>query len=289
MANFAKKVGIVLVVGGVWLVGACDSSTNKRIADSDSIFGIIPGPSRPIDAVRDMADPFDPGKRLRGMLLIANAPFGGEEPYVKYYLSALGGIDGQPADKDPGVRAVAARAVALHGKPEHVRLILPLLDPKRDRVERLEAARALQRLHNDIAIDPLIKATRPPRVDPNLARRDDNQSGEPEADIRAEACIALGQYPQNKVLQALITAVDDDQLLVNRAAQNSLKILTGEDFGDDKRKWLGWLEGTKTPFAGQKPYFYPIFQRDKTWVEYLPFVSPPPNEIPGRPIGIDRQ
>ena len=250
----------------------CDQAARNRAEQSESIFGAFVTTPRPVDAVMEMNDPFDPGKRLRGMLLIANAPFGGEEVYVKGYAKALGGIDGEPADTDPGVRAVAARALALHGGPEHVPLMLPLVSGKRERVERLEGVRALQRLHSPKAVDPLIDATDPRK--------------EPEHEVRAEACTALGQYAETRVLQALIRGVDDDQLVVNRAAEKSLTILTGQELGDDRRAWLAWLEVTKEPFALRRPYFYPVFARDKTWIEYLPFVQPPPNEKTAKPAGM---
>jgi len=264
----------------------CDSSTSKKIEDG-GILAAFGSSTRPVDAARDMNDPYDAGKRLRGMLLIANAPFGGEEVYVKGYVKALGGIEGVPADPDPGVRAVAARALSLHGRAEHVPLIIPLLDPANPKVARIEAARALQRLHNEKAVDPLIRASQPPiAAKLNSPKNATEDLGESETDVRAESCIALGQYAQTRVLQALIRGVDDDQLAVNRAAQQSLATLTGEKLGDDRKRWLAWLDKTKEPFANRTEYVYPVFSRDKTWVEYLPFVQPPPNETPASPAGM---
>ncbi len=263
----ARAAGLALCVGGALLAatGGCDEAAKQRAEQSESIFGLVT-PQRPIDAAKDMINPYDADKRFRGTNAIANAPFGGADVYVKVY------VDQIRNDPDMGVRAVAARALSLHGQPEHAELIIPLLTVKDDRRVRLEAARALQRIHADKAIDPLIAATDPKR--------------EADQEVRAEAATALGQYAIGKVAQALIAALDDDRLVVNLAAHESLKTLTGEHLPPDRKVWLSWLTESKTPFAGQKPYIYPVYSRDKSWVEYLPFIPPPPNEVPASPVGM---
>eukprot|EP01026_Neomeris_dumetosa_P071846 TRINITY_DN72849_c0_g1_i4.p3 TRINITY_DN72849_c0_g1~~TRINITY_DN72849_c0_g1_i4.p3 ORF type:complete len:123 (-),score=14.65 TRINITY_DN72849_c0_g1_i4:188-556(-) len=109
---------------------------------------------------------------------------------------------------------------------------------------------------------------------------------EEETHIRAEAAHALGQYATREVLQALITAIDDRALSVNHNALLSLQTLTGEDFGLDRADWVAWFGDTSTPFAGQTAYVYPVFSRDKRWIEYIPFFPPPPNEEPRSPVGM---
>jgi hypothetical protein len=254
-------------------LGGCDSAAQKRAAEQESLIPFLTFGDTPQSAVADMNDQFDAGKRLRGILLVSNAPFGGEDVYVRGYAKALGAIAGEPADPDVGVRAAAARALSMHGGPEHVPLIVPLLDPKGDRQARLAAARALQRLHNPAAaVLPLIAAT--------VAEK------EPDAEVRAEACTALGQYAEARVVQALIGGVDDDQLAVNVAARGALKTLTGQDFGDNKRAWVEWAGKTGNLFAAQSQYRYPAFKRSMDLIEYLPLVAPPPNEEPGIPRGM---
>ncbi|MCA3005414.1 MAG: HEAT repeat domain-containing protein [Phycisphaerales bacterium] len=251
-------------------LGGCNSPAAQRAADSNSVLAVF-SPPGPADAARWSQDPFDPDKRLRGTNLLANAPFGGEDVYVRMYTMKLGAPPATEADSDPGVRAVAARALSMHGDPAHADLILPLMQES-DRVVRLEAARALQRLHNPKAVESLIKAS--------------SDAAEAEQDVRAEACVALGQYAENRVLQALIDALDDDSLAVTTQARASLRILTGEDFGENQRTWLDWLKDNRQPFAKRGIYQYPVFERDKFWYEYLPFVPPPPNETTGLPIGL---
>lgn len=252
---------------GLFVLIGCDSGQKQRVEESNSILGFL-GETKPADAARDMVNPYDADKRFRGTTLIANAPFGGEDVYVKLYAEMV------KSDPDVGVRAVAARALALHGGPEHAESIARLLKEK-ERLPRLEAARALQRLHNPKVIDDLVTAV--------------DYRKEFDAEVRAQAAIALGQYAENKVVQALIAAVDDDSLSVSRAARGSLKTLTGEDLGEDIKPWLAWFNQTKTPFAGRTQYVYPVFSREKYWVEYLPFVQPPPNEIASVPAGMSPQ
>lgn len=252
-------------------LAGCDRNTLDRVEESESILGFIPSPPSPADAARWSQDPFDRDKRFRGTNLLANAPFGGEDVYVQTYRMKLGAPPAQGPDEDSGVRGVAARALSLHGDGRDAALIIPLLADK-DRRTRLEGVRALQRLHNPAAIDPLIKALDPKEED--------------DYDVRAEAANALAQYAEPRVLQPLIAALDDDYLAVSRAARNSLLTLTGEDFGEDQRAWLDWRKTTQTPFAKRSEYQYPVFNRDRYWFEYIPLVPQPPNEIAAAPAGI---
>lgn len=272
-AGFARLLhaaGLAGVLASSIVLSACDTAANRRASDSGSIFAMI-APPTPAEAARWAVDPYDANKRMAGLNLLANAPFGGDDVYVKVYRMALGAPPADKPDEDLGVRAVAARALALHGQPSDVPLVLPLMSST-DRRVRAEAARTLQRLHNPVAVPALLDATR-------LTKEDD-------VDVRAEACAALGQYAEQRVLQALIGALSDDSLVVNRAASKSLSTLTGQDFGDEPRDWLKWLDTTRTPFAQRREYIYPYFERDKFWYEWIPLIPQPPNEQPGSPVGM---
>lgn len=236
------------------------------MAKSDSILGAISTQPTPRDAAAWATDTYDADKRARGVTLLANAPFGGADAYLGLYREYL-------KDPFPGVRAGAARGLGMHGSPDDVPAILPLLkDPEKS--VRLDAVKALQRLHNPVAIDALIDAT---KIDKEV-----------EADVRAGAASALGQYATPKVLQALIAAVADDQLLVSSSALESLRTLTGnDDLTDDRKSWSKWAADTKAPFANQRPYYYPVFHRDSQWLDYVPFVGGPvPNEVTAQPAGM---
>jgi hypothetical protein len=258
-----------LLIAGVVAgsMGGClEASRRQAAAESGSILAAF-APISPAEAAKDMVDPFNPDKRFRGMTLISAAPFGGEEVYVNIYRDALAN------DSDEGVRAVAARALSIHGSPGDVEKILPLANSE-DRRVRLVAVRALQRLHNPIAVEPLLTRL--------------NAKTETDRDVREAAAAALGQYAEPRVVDALITAIDDDDLAVVDSARESLRTLTGADQKLSMRKWQAWRQGIGSGdlFAGRKEYVYPAFKRDAFWFEYLPLVTPPPNEVAASPIGM---
>ncbi len=218
-------------------------------------------------------DPYDPNARYVGTFGLASAFFASEPAYIALF-------EDNADDEDPSVRAAAIRGLANHGEPRHVPILINgLSDP--DKVVRVESARGLQRLHNPIAVDPLLAAIREPG-----AVRAGVSEAEPE--VRVEAAAALGQYAQGKVIDGLIAALLDESLAVNKSALTSLRTLTGNDFGLDHASWVEWRNSSRELFAARSLYLYPAFQRDKAWFEYLPFVSPPPNEVAGPPAGLPR-
>jgi len=109
--------------------------------------------------------------------------------------------------------------------------------------------------------------------------------GELDHDTRQAAASALGQYADPRVLNMLIGALNDDDLAVSRTARESLRTLTGVDEGDEPKRWQTWASATPNPFAGQRRYLYPNFERDKYLWEYIPLIPPPPNEPASTPIG----
>jgi hypothetical protein len=255
-------VATVAVAGA----GGCKSPMRPKNATGQptSILGAL-SPPTPQEAAAWAVDPYDADKRYRGTLLLVNAPWGGEPVYVDLYARAI-------EDEDPSVKAAGARGLALHGGPEHVPLIVKhLADP--DRLLRWECARALQRLHNPVAAPDLIKRL--------------ESKTEDEAMVRAASADALGQYAEPKVVDGLIAALADRDLTVHQAARRSLRTLTGQDLGADLRAWVTWKKQSPDLFAARQPYVYPVFERDKTWVEVLVPIFQPPNEKSSTPVGFD--
>lgn len=252
-----------------WLAGSAGcgitSEDRARMAESESVLAPFLWRLSPQEAAQWAADPYDADKRARGTTMLANAPFGGADAYLELYRKYI-------ADQSPAVRAASARGLGMHGAPADVPLIVPLMKDA-DRSVRLDAVKALQRLHNPAAIGPLIDAL-------DLSR-------EPEVDVRAGAATALGQYADGKVLQALIAALADDSLLVTHSARESLRTLTGnDDLPDDRKAWVKWVAQSKEPFANQRQFKYPAFHRDTVWTDYLPIVGGPvPNEVSAAPAG----
>lgn len=259
-------IGLVALLIGALPGGACTSNVAKSKGKPlpDTILAIFT-PTTPAQAALWAVDPYDADKRYRGTVLLANAPFGGEPIYLDLYEHAL-------TDSDSAVRAAAVRGLALHGSPRHVPMILPMLTDA-DLLLRWEAARALQRLHNPEAVTPL------------LARLTENEESEPQ--IRAAVASALGQYAEMRVMESLISALGDRDLTVNRAAQDSLRVLTGQDLGLNIRVWVAWRKAAADVFAGRTPYVYPVFYRDKNWLETIIPLWQPPNEVASTPVGLE--
>jgi hypothetical protein len=250
-------------------LAGCDNFEQARGAES--IFEAVAPQGRSPGQFAQMAmDQYDPNARYVGTAALAGAFFANEPAYVALF-------EDNADDEDPSVRAVAIRGLANHGEPRHAPMLAAALtDP--DKLVRLEAARGLQRLHNPAVTDALLAALRPRGP----------AGGEEEQEIRAEAAAALGQYADSRVIEGLIAGLRDESLAVNRASLASLRVLTGNDFGLDHAAWVEWRASAPDLFAGRSLYLYPVFNRSRTWLEHLPFVTPPPNEVSGPPAGMPR-
>lgn len=245
------------------LAGGCDWEPKP---DAKGIFDYISPEVTPLQAAEMADNPYDANDRYRGTLMLANAYYAGEPVYIALFERRI-------VDADANVRSAGARGLANHGEPRHVPLLVKALRDDPDAFVRREAARGLQRLHGEEAVPPLVKSV--------------NVKTELDKDVRIAAAAALGQYPEPNVLDSLIAAVEEDpQLAVNAAALDSLKTLTGENFGLNRAAWVKWREAVSDPFAGRRPYIYPVFERGKYFYEYLPFTPDPPNEVPGPPVGM---
>jgi len=262
-----RRVFGVLSLGGslaaIAALGGCEAAGLEMKPGATSVLQAFAPPS-PADAAKWAVDPFDADKRYRGTLLLANAPFAGEPVYVQLFVD-------NSKDTDPGVRSAATRGLGSHGGPEHGPLLVDRLNDE-DPSVRTEAARALQRVHYKPAIPAI------------MAKAEMEKELEPQ--VRMEAASALGQYPENRVVEQLIRCLADENLGVNRNAQSSLRTLTGQDFGIDRSMWLSWYSSNQNLFAARSVYIYPVFNRGKTWWEHIPFVPGPPNEAAGTPVGM---
>ncbi len=252
----------LMVVGGC---AAIEDLGYQRNPNSQSILDLWQRPP-PDQAVRWAMDPHSADNRYRGVSLLADAPFAGEDVYLQLFVDSAG-------DPDSAVRSAAIRGLANHGRPEHARVLADALRDESDLV-RLEAARGAQRIHN-------------PEIVPALFGRLDPET-ELEHDVRAGVAHALGQYAQPRVLDQLVAALRDPSLSVNRHAAEALTILTGEDLGLDPVAWLGFVRSTEEPFAKGARYRYPTFERGMRLVEYIPLYPPPPSDPPAEPIGLPK-
>lgn len=261
-AHLALALGATLTV-----LQGCGGVDLGLKPGATSVLQGLQGPS-PEEAARMAIDPYDTNNRFKGINILANLPFASEDVYLKLFEKTA-------SDPDSGVRAASIRALGIHGNPTHARLIVEKLNDRNDEVRR-ESARALQRIHDPVAMQPLLD---------HLA-----VGRESEPAVRVEVATALGQYGDPKVVEALIRALDDEYLAVNTAALNSLRTLTGQDLSTDRLVWDRWYKQTvasaKNPFDARAPYLYPVFTRGKFWYENIPFFPPPPNETPSTPAGL---
>ncbi len=253
------SAGLVCGAAVLWAATGCDTIGQDFSAFTEEFM-----PPTPTEAARLMIAPHDPDDRRRGTLLISNSPFGGGEPYLEIYR------DMALHERDPLAKAVALAALGRHGVPDDAIIIAVSLDHENPQV-KWAAAQALQRIHNAAVVSDLL----------DVLRRDEEQT-----DTRIAAAVAVGQYAQDRVFQGLVGALDDRELALNLAALTSLQTLTGEDFRLDARAWLAWYNNTPEPFAGQREYLYPTYQRDETWLERLAFWSSTTFEQPAPPAGL---
>ncbi len=246
-----------LAVAGLF-VGGCGSGTpGQRMAD---MIGSIM-PESPLKAAQDAFNAYDPDVRCRALQKLAAASWGGEEPYLRTYRLLVD-------DPDPTVRGAAIAALGKHGTPEDVDRVLPYLEFDADnKIVRWEAAKALQRLHREDAVGPLSKA----------------MTSDRDADVRMACANALGQYHTRPVFQSLVGALNDRDFGVVQEARQSLGVLTGKDLGNDGRVWLDWAKERDDLFANAGTYYYPQFEKPRTWVDKVQVWKEPETVEPLEP------
>ncbi|GAB5496453.1 MAG: hypothetical protein Phyf2KO_15330 [Phycisphaerales bacterium] len=265
-ANVTKLTvltALSLFLGGCTLMEDMGYQSNPN---AKGVLDLFTRPS-PAQATAWALDDTNADRRYQGTLLLANAPFAGEDLYLELFVENL-------QDDDPTVRSAAARGLAHHGGPAQVSQILVALRDE-DELVRIEAARALQRIHSTDAVETLLNRL--------------NGSIEESKDVRSACAHALGQYAQPRVLAALAASLRDQSLSVNMSALEAMRYLTGQDFGLDQRAWLDFIDEAEDPFAQQIAYVYPYFERERKWIEYVPLIPQAPNEPAAQPVGMPRE
>jgi len=246
---------------------ACFAIGCDTISSDISDFLTDVNPPTPAEAAAWASDLNDPENQRRGLSLLSSAPWGGDEPYVRLYRLYV------EEPTDPLVKATAVQALGRWGNPEDATRIADHLSSPSPLVRR-EAARGLQRLHDPQVADRIWIRLVDPNEDPG---------------VRVELAIALAQYPSDRSFQALCLALDARELVVNLAAADSLRILTGEDFGIDRATWLAWYDSTETPFAREEVFLYPTFTRRLSFWDHLLFWKNWNFEIPAPPRGMEER
>lgn len=247
-----------LAAAALWL-GAC-TGQNNPIKEMMSEFS----PPTPGEVARDAFNVYDADKRRNSVAMLSASPFGGEEPYLRLYRLLVD-------DPDATVRAACAKALGLHGSVEDVPLLLRRLGDDVAFV-RWEAAVALQRVHSEDAVMPLM----------------DSATKDPDADVRQAAALALGQYATPAVFGALVRALDDPDFSVAASARRSLCTLTGQDFGMDATNWLEWArQNDGRLFAHQQQYVWHPFEKPRGVLDKAQFWKKHQPVSPQVPRGLD--
>jgi hypothetical protein len=266
MSATRAAVGVCALAGALvsaLAMQACGPVAKIR-PGAESVLAVFAPPTRE-EAMALAMDEFDANKRFEGLSYIAGATWGSEPEYLQLFQDRL-------RDQDPGVRALASRALGSYGSPSDATAIADLMVKDADVGVRIASARALQRLHNPDVVPALFTAL--------------DASKEIEPRVRVEAASALGQYRETRVVERLIAAMADESLPVNLRVRDSLRTLTGADFGTSQAEWQAWYKASEAPLASAAGYTYPHFQRGQRWFEYIPFVRQPPNEPTGIPAGL---
>lgn len=199
-------------------------------------------PSDAGEAARNVITSKNPDWRRKAVGFLADEDYGGEPQYRGMY--DLFGL----ADPDAGVRAASCRALGDHGGAKDGAAIVPLLADK-DAMVRLAAASALCKIElsgeaRTNAMDGLIKL---------LADED--------VDVRAKAADALGHFPDERAMRALMDALEDSAFTVVWYAHRSLVACAGKDgkdLGYDARAWGAAMAERKGEVACAylwKPYY----------------------------------
>jgi HEAT repeat protein len=167
-------------------------------------------------------------------------------------------------DKDPVTRRLAASVLYTFG-PQAVMAVPNLIALLKDKnVEvRAEVARALSEIDTQekSSLPALIQAAKVETKGAFIAEINAIASLSSEADTldllksglthtdvgtRMTICTTLRYYKDiHAASEILILALSDPNAHVRQEAVNALKDITGQDFGEDIRKWQEWVEAMK--------------------------------------------
>ncbi|MEM1213896.1 MAG: HEAT repeat domain-containing protein [Planctomycetota bacterium] len=263
-SRLISTLGLSLLSVGLLLpITGCTGRSGYPIVGRIVDIAVTPSPR---EAVLDAYNTFDPDRRREAIDLLAAAPFGGDEQYLKTYRLILD-------DPDPLVTAACLRALGRHGDTSDGPAILRRLGDDSPMV-RWAAADALQRIHlPHTAVQPLIQAV------------NDDES----VDVRRSAAVALGQYEQPVVFDTLVGVLNDANFSVSQAAYQSLVFLTGQaELPVDSRPWIAWASDNRGRlFAGGAAYVYRDYPDLPTFFDWLQFWKDDAPPVFGTPVGLD--
>jgi HEAT repeat protein len=150
-------------------------------------------------------------------------------------------------EPDPLVRQALVNALAEFRTPI-VQQVLEAGLSDDDIAVRIECCKALGRRAEPISVAVLAKSL---RTDEDI-------------DVRLAAAEALGQIRSPKAIQALAIALDDRDPALQYVGVQSMKSLTGQDYGPDVQAW-------RQVAAGRTPPPAPVPSLAERWRQVKPF------------------
>jgi hypothetical protein len=193
-----------------------------------------PSPSQYVDMVLDQNDP---DRRREGIIGLSKHDWGLTDKYLRGYAAIL------KTDRDPLVRAAAARALGKAKDPNYTGDVAAALFDESDAV-RHDAAVALDGVVGEAAVEPLRK----------VAVSDTDQ------DVRTSCARALRHYWREDVVRTLVVCLSDKAFGVRHEAHASLVAVTGMDRGYEPENWADLALKALPPKPPQKASWW-----DRLW------------------------
>jgi len=139
-------------------------------------------------------------------------------------------------EEDEDFREIVTEALGRIQDPRAIETLIFILGNKEeDENSRWKAAAALGRIKDPRSVEPLITAL-----------------GDKSRAIRGVAAAALGEIKDNRALEPLINTLRDKDKSIRRNTSVALKKITGEDFGEDYKRWKKWWKKKETDSSNQK-------------------------------------
>jgi HEAT repeat protein len=169
----------------------------------------------------------DADKRREGVIMLGkgDAPTWDATPKI-LRIMARGDQDGQ-------VRAAAIQVMVKSYQVENIMDTLTATSKDSSALVRLESLYGLEKNPKDESMLVILE----------MLEQDS------ESSIRAEAATALARYRDRKAIRMLLKGLDDSEFSVSYQSRESLRKLTGKDFGYDVSQWQSWLTTVEEPFS----------------------------------------
>ncbi|MCD4780231.1 MAG: HEAT repeat domain-containing protein [Candidatus Omnitrophica bacterium] len=189
----------------------------------------------------------------------AVAALGAIEPEWRDSKAAKGAVPGLIIELKDMNKVSRRRAAEVLGRIKDRRAVKPLIEALKDDdwQVRKNAAEALKWMNDPHAVEPLIAALKDIDRDIRfqaasaLSSMEDSRAVEPliavlqdeDPRIRWIAAVSLGRIKDRRAVKPLIDALKDEDYQVCGKAADSLKAITGMNFGTDYKGWNSWWEG----------------------------------------------